>query len=566
MKRILFLAIPIAATLASCSNNEITEGSNTPNDGRKPIEVTTYTPRTTRYFNATEATSSTLTEQGGGFSLTAATGREEYIFEEKLFYANAQGSKCSSANGEIFYWPEEGTVTFYAYAPMADGTQTDDPDICTLDAYNDVLYVTPDGETDVIAAYTTVDATETGGTVSLAFQHVLAQVQLNVSRNATGLPENAVFQLDSISIYAATTSTVFLDNGSISGNSSISKYFTFYNRITGMDKPIILSDNPSKVATGMLSAFGTMVPKDNPTAETSCPIAVAYSVTIGASTRQYVKRGNINLIAGYKNVVNITVSSDKPISITAEVGEWKEGETQEIAFNGGSGSSAGGSTFDANGHEYVDLGLPSGLLWAKTNIGSSSPEGYGNYYGWGETKAYGEEDTSNATNYSYTATQGTATYTKSYYGWETYKYCDGTNNSFTKYYSSVDNKKTLDAEDDAASVNWGGSWRMPTLREFQELFNNCTRERTDDYNGTGVAGFVFTSSNGNSIFLPAAGCRYEAGLDDATVVCYYWSSTVSTQNALLDDALAMLLASDIQQAETYCDRSLGIPVRAVIKP
>ena len=532
MKRILLLAISMAATLASCSNNEIGESSNLLGEGNKPIEVTTYTPRTTRYFNATEATSSTLTEAGGGFSLTAATGREEYIFEEKLFYADAQGSKCSSANGEIFYWPEEGTVTFYAYAPMADDTQTDDPDICTLDAYNDVLYVTPDGETDVIAAYTTVDATETDGTVSLAFQHVLAQVQLNVSRNATGLPENAVFQLDSISIYAATTSTVFLNNGNILGNSSISKYFTFYNRITGMDKPIILSDNPSKVATGMLSAFGTMVPKDNPTAETSCPIAVAYSVTIGASTRQYVKRGNINLIAGYKNVVNITVSSDKPISITAEVGEWDEAPVQDVNFADNGNSNGGGQATP----QYVNMGTE--LLWATCNLGATKPEEYGNYFAWGEI-----------------------TPNKEYYAWDNYRW--GTSrNSLTKYitddyYGTVDNKTTLEAADDAAAQILGDGWRMPTIAEWNALLDICEATWTTI---NGVSGFQLTSDYG-SIFLPAAGANTGEVLNEFG---RYWSSTLSeyggsecAQNVNFNDAGISVNSED----EDY--RYYGYSIRPV---
>lgn len=499
MNRINIWAAFAAVTLAGCANEEITEQSNLPvsDGGRKPIEVTTYTPRTTRYFNATEATASTLTEQGGGFSLTAATGREEYIFEEKLFYADAQGSKCSSANGEIFYWPEEGTVTFYAYAPMA---QTGADGLCTLDAYNDVLYVTPDGETDVIAAYTTVDATETDGTVSLAFQHVLAQVQLNVSRNATGLPENAVFQLDSISIYAATTSTVFLDNGNISGNSSISKYFTFYNRITGMDKPIILSDNPSKVATGMLSAFGTMVPKDNPTAETSCPIAVAYSVTIGASTRQYVKRGNINLIAGYLNKINITVSSDKPISITAEVDEWREeDEPQEVTLV--DAAPVDNSGVDNEGRPYIDLGLPSGTLWATYNIGTEDPEDPedgGTFFAWGETES--KDD-----------------FTDNYHFYQ-----DGVDDK----YSMSEGKNRLDPEDDAATQNWGDDWCMPSVEQAQEL--NDETYVTQEWTQVGeMYGLKITSKTfpENYIFLPAAGLHWPGSdIQAVGTYGYYWTN------------------------------------------
>ena len=103
-----------------------------------------------------------------------------------------------------------------------------------------------------------------------------------------------------------------------------------------------------------------------------------------------------------------------------------------------------------NNHEYVDLGLPSGLRWATTNVGATNPEDYGNYYAWGETA------------------------TKDSYTWETYTLADGGYGTLTKYcneasYGTVDNKTTLEATDDAATQIWGGAWRMPTDDEWQEL-------------------------------------------------------------------------------------------------
>ncbi|MDD6782411.1 MAG: hypothetical protein PUD89_05750, partial [Bacteroidales bacterium] len=107
-------------------------------------------------------------------------------------------------------------------------------------------------------------------------------------------------------------------------------------------------------------------------------------------------------------------------------------------------------TNPANGHEYVDLGLPSGLKWATCNVGATAPEAYGDYYAWGETT------------------------TKSTYEWSTYKWCDGSYDTQTKYctsssYGTVDNKTVLDLADDAARANWGGAWRMPTDEEWTEL-------------------------------------------------------------------------------------------------
>ena len=162
-----------------------------------------------------------------------------------------------------------------------------------------------------------------------------------------------------------------------------------------------------------------------------------------------------------------------------------------------------------NDHEYVDLGLPSGLKWATCNVGANSPEEYGDYYAWGETAP------------------------KDNYSWGTYTWRYGGSNKLVKYntdsdYGIVDNKTTLDPEDDAAAVNWGGKWRMPTDDEWTELRENCTWTWTADYQGTGIAGHVVTGPNGNFIFLPAAGYRYDGRLDRAGSYGYYWSSSLYT--------------------------------------
>ncbi len=205
---------------------------------------------------------------------------------------------------------------------------------------------------------------------------------------------------------------------------------------------------------------------------------------------------------------------------------------------------------DFNGHEYVDLGLPSGTLWATCNVGASKPEEYGDYFAWGETT------------------------TKESYYWDTYKWCnyDATEDhvAFTKYwvdYSStshsgtVDNKTVLAPEDDAAHVNWGGDWRMPTLAEMQELLDsdNCTWEWTTQ---NGVYGRKVTSvSNGNSIFLPAAGYRTDLALFYDGSYGDFWSSSLNTGYPL--DAYTVLFNSDDYDWYYYGDRCLGLSVRAV---
>ena len=158
------------------------------------------------------------------------------------------------------------------------------------------------------------------------------------------------------------------------------------------------------------------------------------------------------------------------------------------------------SLLSINGHEYVDLGLPSGLKWATCNVGASKPEEYGGYYAWGETEEKGN------------------------YDWNTYKWCDNSEDAVTKY---GNDKRVLDLEDDVAHIKWGsswqGSWRMPTKTEQDELLDNCTWTWTTQ---NGVKGYRVTGPNGYNIFLPAAGCCNGRELYDSGTHGYYWSSSV----------------------------------------
>ena len=149
-----------------------------------------------------------------------------------------------------------------------------------------------------------------------------------------------------------------------------------------------------------------------------------------------------------------------------------------------------------NGHKFVDLGLPSGLLWAKTNVGASSSSDDGDYFAWGETSP------------------------KSIYSWDTYKW--GRNPS---KYNTSDGKTTLEAEDDAATVNWGAPCRMPDSSEFQELYSKCDWSWKSNYNG--ASGYLVTGPNGNTIFFPASGARDDADLFNHGSYGNYWSRSRS---------------------------------------
>ncbi len=161
-----------------------------------------------------------------------------------------------------------------------------------------------------------------------------------------------------------------------------------------------------------------------------------------------------------------------------------------------------------DGHDYVDLGLPSGRLWATCNVGATKPIEYGDYFAWGETEP------------------------KKEYSWNNYKWGKDDGQFMTKYCTKdsegkVDNKKELEKTDDAAYVNWGGAWRTPTIKDEEELLEGCVWEWTNNYDGTGVAGRVgFSKTNTNIIFLPAAGSISGEENSTAGSEGFYWSSSL----------------------------------------
>ena len=193
-----------------------------------------------------------------------------------------------------------------------------------------------------------------------------------------------------------------------------------------------------------------------------------------------------------------------------------------------------------NGHEFVDLGLPSGLLWATCNIGANSPEEYGNYYAWGNTEPASKYTENNCyTNYS------------------------GLDSDFDHWRLSdagyIDENDILTPQYDAATANWGAGWRMHTRQEQEELCDNCTWEWTTL---NGINGYKVTGPNGNSIFLPAAGYRWHDELKEGGTNGYYWGSSYRPVNyAYIIDIYNGHYEPDYKLVPRY----YGLSVRPVIK-
>jgi len=196
-----------------------------------------------------------------------------------------------------------------------------------------------------------------------------------------------------------------------------------------------------------------------------------------------------------------------------------------------------------NGHDYVDLGLPSGTKWATCNVGADKPEIYGDFFAWGEVSA------------------------KNSYSWSNYRYCNGNFNALTKYCTSssfgnngfVDNLTELEPSDDAATANWGQEWRAPTADEMRELRDNCVMLWTIQ---KGTKGFLYTGPNGNSIFLPAGGYYFDSDHEDVGVGGYYWTSTLG--QGMSGYAWLFHFYSDGYDMNNY-GRGQGRSVRAVCK-
>lgn len=197
-----------------------------------------------------------------------------------------------------------------------------------------------------------------------------------------------------------------------------------------------------------------------------------------------------------------------------------------------------------NGYEYIDLGLPSGTLWATCNVGASNPEDHGGYYAWGETT------------------------TKNVYSWlTTYKWCNGSSTSLTKYCNKsnfgyngyTDNLTVLLPEDDAATANWGLGWCTPTVDDWYELRRNTTNTWTAQ---NGVNGLLLKAKNGGTLFLPAAGHRWGDELIEPGCGCY-WSSTLGIESPRC--AGHEFFNSSQFVGSYFGERNYGKSVRPVLK-
>ena len=194
--------------------------------------------------------------------------------------------------------------------------------------------------------------------------------------------------------------------------------------------------------------------------------------------------------------------------------------------------------------QTVDLGLPSGKLWAKCNLGANSESDYGLYYQWGDTSGYTAEQVG----------------VEKQFTWDDYKFSiDGSSSNFNKY-SSSDSKTQLDLEDDAVYAALGGNWKMPTYEDFEELTANTTTEVTSI---GGIQGMKFTSKeNSNYLFFPFAGYAYSGSMGYVGSFFYCWSSTLYSVGSY--NAWFLYGFSGGYMGLNYFNRGYGQSVRGVL--
>ena len=519
--------------------------------GNKVLEIK-FTPANATNKNVTWVSSNTsVATVTDGVVVGVAPGSTEIIAKSGNFTDKCQVTVVISAKGISLNKTE---LAFKALNEIETLVATLDPESSTgkiewesSDA--NVASVSPEGVVTSVAPGT-AEITASCGSVfaKCAVTVEVAATSLSLDKNslnlfigdtetiaATVLPENttdhltwsssdeaiATVQDGVVTAVAAGTATITATAGektadcvvtvaspASDANAIVVRYYGC--RALGNHTDInIYADNQLVAADG----FGIATLKKNWSSATAVVSGVEYNLeaTDGASFSNH-QYGNYYWTWAFKDSYVETALKNASNELVTIIMTDVNGGKYYLIYKENQSSSYSYYRYEHGGEESpkaVDLGLS--VKWATCNLGAAKPEDYGDYYAWGETEP------------------------KENYSWSTYKWCNCSSSTLTKYnnssyYGTVDSKTVLEASDDVASVKLGGKWRMPTDAEWKELMTKCTWTWTTNYNGTGVRGRIVTAPNGNSIFLPAAGYRNRTTLYDAGSFGRYWSSSLYTDN------------------------------------
>ena len=471
--------------VAACSEDALVE--NVPVAGTTVKEIS-ITGKDFDFESATRSSVS-ITESGADFiwSENDTVG----IFPNtgsQAEFAMSQGAGTHTATFTGGGWALKSSATYAAYYPYNFYNR----DLKKIPVSYEGQTQNGNASTAHIGAYDFMAAsvsTPENGAVSFDMQHLGCLVQLTVD-----LDEAATINEVSIK-YGEENSGEFITKGYIDLSSETPAIQASLQEDKSNTISIAL-ENLSVTVEETATVYFMMAPINLEGKTIDVTVAMD-----GGDTKTYQTAGK-NYIAGKAYAISVTDNAEKPA------------------------------------YTMVDLGLPSGTLWADRNVGADSPEDYGDYFAWGETEP------------------------KETYNLITYKWCQGSETTMTKYcidsnYGTVDNKTVLDLEDDAAFVNMGTDWRMPTEDEMNELFNWCSWTWTTQ-NGTN--GYIVTGPNDNSIFLPAAGCRAGSNKDHADLKGHYWSASLGEGGS--DHTIGAFFESN-NRIMILQFRESGFPVRAV---
>ena len=423
-------------------------------------------------------------------------------------FTTAAAGAMTAPNPGPYYPAGSQNIDIVAYYPYDAGTSFS----VFIDQTADVSYKA----SDLMFASVTNQAKQAEA-VNLAFSHKMAKLCVNISAG------QGVSSINSVSILNVKPTVSFNQATGAVGQA------------TGTAVSIAMSNNgaaliPAQTINGGLLSIVT----DKGTA--------TYSVS------------NKAFSAGQLYTLNITVNL-RAVGTTTEITGWTSEGTVTVNPVSNDKTPAG--------LEAVDLGLPSGLKWANMNIGAETETDYGTYFAWGETVGYTVIGATSE------AVDGNL---KEYFAWSTYSFCRGSDQTLSKYVmwledGFADNKSQLEPCDDAATVNWGKWWHMPTQAQCEELIDKCSVMMTTR---NGVYGLLATSKiNGNSIFLPAAGYRYDDMFRFVGEDGCYWSSSLTLfpfeeyHMNIPSYSGAMIKFGDSHLAVNGYTRAWGLPVRPV---
>lgn len=611
-KKFLTFAAFLAAfgfATQSCTNDDVENGALANAQNQNYIKYSTLMDG----MNATRAASTTVSVMNvadeemdviGYYANDVATAAQQgiqYVGVSNAPITLKYGTAWDYKNpADMSFWPG-GDIYFQAVYP---NTLTDD----VIEANPlDVADATPklnrnvtiqsdaDDQVDLVFG----DAVASTGTVGLVFKHGLSKIDFN-AQMLTSTMSARIKDVKIHNVYAqANVGFLGAVNGqkrdlSVSGYTALAAANSFDAGIT--ETAVTAYNSTSNPTTNLMADGGslimmpqtaalmtadskTLIPAWTTTNGTAVPLTTADNAASLATYFEldvYLKtQDGTELLGSYNSGTDTYTYAKVYIPFQAN---WEQGTSYTYTFQIGAGTggfaadgtpifapisytvssvtdwTAGGNTnmpqepAAAPTHEYVEI---AGIKWATMNVGAESVTDYGLYFQWGDTQGY-------------TASQVGGGSGNKYFGQEDYKWTNDGGETFTKY-NSTDGKTVLDLEDDAVTAAWGGNWRMPTAEEFDALSAATTSEWTDDYQDSGVSGFVLTDDTDSSkvLFFPAAGyCNSGSVMNvDVGGGGHYWSS--SLYDNIVSGYCLFFNSSDVYW-QNYDGRYNGFPVRGVL--